>query len=178
MHQDAIEALEEAGLLQDTACGRNRFCPDQPILRWTMAVWLVRLLDGADAAPRRGPRFTDVDPDRRSAPFIERLAELEVTLGCRTEPEPHFCPDDPVTRAQMASFIARALDLTAPDDPADFADVAPGGAHAANIQALYAAGITTGCRTEPELRFCPDQHTTRAQMASFVDRARRLLESR
>ncbi len=146
--------------------------PDEPILRWTVAVWLVRLIDGADAEPRGAPRFADVDPDRRSAPYIERLAELEVTLGCRTEPELQFCPNEAVTRAQMASFLARALGLTAPDDPADFADVAADGVHAADIEALYAAGITTGCLTEPELRYCPARQTTRAQMASFIDRAR------
>ena len=78
----------------------------------------------------------------------------------------------------MASFIARALDLTPPDDPADFADFADNNVHAPDIQALYAAGITTGCRTEPELRFCPDQPTTRAEMASFVNRARQELDSR
>ena len=177
MHQESVEALEEAELLEGTACGRNRFCPTEPILRWVMAVWLVRLLDGADAQPEGTPRFADVDPERGSAPYVERLAELEVTLGCRTEPEPHFCPNEPVTRAQMASFLARALDLTAPDDPADFTDVSADGAHAANIGAIYAAGITTGCLTDPELRYCPERHTTRAQMASFVDRARRALDS-
>ena len=177
VHQESVEALEEAGLLELTACGRNRFCPNEPILRRVMAVWLVRLLDGADAEPEGTPRFADVDPDRRSAPFIERLAELEVTKGCQTEPELQFCPSEAVTRAQMASFLTRALDLPAPDDPADFADVAAGGAHAANIGALYATGITTGCLTEPELRYCPERHTTRAQMASFVDRARNFLDA-
>ena len=73
--------------------------------------------------------------------------------------------------------MTRALDLPAPDDPADFADVAADGVHAANIQALHAAGITTGCRIEPELRFCPERHTTRAQMASFLDRARPLTQT-
>ena len=108
VHQESVEALEEAGLLELTACGRNRLCPNEPILRWVMAVWLVRLLDGADAEPEGTPRFADVDPDRRSAPFIERLAELEATKGCQTEPELQFCPNEAVTRAQMASFVDRA----------------------------------------------------------------------
>ncbi len=178
VHQEAVENLEQAGILEGTACSRNRFCPDEPVLRWTMAVWMVRLLDGADAEPTGTPRFADVDPRRRAAPYIERMAELEVTFGCRTEPEPQFCPDEPTIRAQMASFIVRALKLPAAADPAEFADVAPDGVHTADIQALYATGITVGCRTEPELRFCPDQHTTRAEMASFVDRARRVLDAR
>ena len=178
VHQEAIETLEEAGLLEGTACGRDKFCPNQPILRWVVAMWLVRLLDGTDAAPDGTLRFTDADPQRESAPFIERLAELEVTLGCQTEPERLFCPYEPVTRAQMASFIARALDLSSPDDPADFEDVAANDVHAPDIRALYAAGITNGCHTGAQLRFCPHQHTTRAEMASFVNRARQVLDSR
>ena len=42
--------------------------------------------------------------------------------------------------------------------------------HAKNIDALYAAEITTGCGIDP-LRFCPDRAVTRAQMAGFLIRA-------
>ena len=49
-------------------------------------------------------------------------------------------------------------------------DTAARGVHAAAIDALYAAGITTGCATEP-LRYCPDQPVTRAPMATFLTRA-------
>ena len=42
--------------------------------------------------------------------------------------------------------------------------------HAKNIDALYAAEITTGCGVDP-LRFCPGRAVTRAQMASFLIRA-------
>ncbi len=175
VHTDAIEAIEEAGLLTGTECETSLFCPNQPIERWVMAIWMVRLLDGADTAPSDASRFVDVVADQKWAPFIERLAELEVTLGCSAEPELRFCPDQPVTRAQMASFIVRALNLPTPQDPADFADVATDNVHAADIAALYAAGITVGCSAEPELRFCPDQQTTRAEMATFVNRARQKL---
>ena len=177
VHQGAVEALEEAGLLGGTECGPNRFCPEDPIQRWVMAMWLVRLIDGPDAEPDGAPRFADVEPDGVSAPFIERLAELEITLGCQTEPELLYCPDEEVRREEMASFIARALELPAPESPADFADVAPDGAHSVNIQALYAAGVTRGCRTEPELLYCPGRSTSRAEMASFVNRARSALDS-
>ena len=53
--------------------------------------------------------------------------------------------------------------------PAGFADTG-GDTHEANIDALAAAGITTGCETDP-LRYCPDQPVTRAQMATFLHRA-------
>ncbi len=175
-HTEAVEALEEAGLLEGTECAPELFCPNEPILRWVMAMWLVRLIDSADADPQGTPRFADVASDSQAAPFIERLAELEITLGCQTEPELRFCPDEPVTRAQMASFIVRALDLPAPQDPVEFADVEADSVHAAHVAALHAAGITAGCQTEPELLYCPKRDTTRGQMASFVNRARQTLD--
>ena len=80
-----------------------------------------------------------------------------------------YCPDDPLTRAQMASFLKRAFRLD-PASPAGFADT-EGSVHAAAIDALYKAGITSGCSVDP-LQFCPDQVTTRIQMAFFLERAR------
>ena len=74
----------------------------------------------------------------------------------------------------MASLLVRALDLEAAEQPSGFEDVNPASVHAANIEALYAAEITTGCSTEP-LRYCPDDPVTRAQMASFLYRARQLV---
>ena len=104
---------------------------------------------------------------RFRAPYVERLADLGVTDGCATEPA-RFCPYETVTRARMASFLVRAFGLpVAPS--AGFADV-EGGVHAANIDALAASGVTSGCRTEP-LRYCPSRATTRAQMATFLVRA-------
>ena len=95
------------------------------------------------------------------------LAEEGITRGCAAH---SYCPSNPVTRAQMASFLARALNLEAPPQRAGFADVDPSSAHAANIEALYAAHITTGCTQDP-LAYCPSNPVTRAQMATFLARA-------
>jgi hypothetical protein len=40
--------------------------------------------------------------------FIEALAASRITSGCGGG---NFCPDAPVTRGQMAVFLARALGL-------------------------------------------------------------------
>ena len=72
----------------------------------------------------------------------------------------------------MASFLVRALKLEHAA-PAGFGDT-EGSVHAANIDALAAAGITLGCSAEP-LLYCPDQPVTRAQMAGFLVRARAYL---
>ena len=95
------------------------------------------------------------------------LAEERITRGCAAH---SHCPSNPVTRAQMATFLARALNLEAPPQPAGFADVDPSSAHAANIEALYAQQITTGCTQDP-LAYCPSNPVTRAQMATFLARA-------
>ena len=80
-----------------------------------------------------------------------------------------YCPDDVVTRAQMASFLVRALGLGQASS-AGFVDVGAGGVHAGDIDALAAAGVTAGCGVAP-LRYCPGDVVTRAQMATFLVRA-------
>ena len=74
-----------------------------------------------------------------------------------------------MTRAQMASFLVRAFRLGDAAAVSGFVDTA-GSVHEASIDGLAAAGITTGCATEP-VRFCPDDDVTRAQMATFLARA-------
>ena len=155
------------GVFEGTECGSDMFCPDEPVARWVMAVWLVRVLE--DTSPSGGgtSRFVDVDDSLWWAPYVERLAVLGVTAGCATDPA-RFCPSDTVTRAQMATFLTRAFDL-APGPSAGFVDVA-GGPHQPGINALAASGVTVGCVTHP-LRFCPARAVTRGQMATFLTRA-------
>ena len=52
-HKANIEALRQ-GLFEGTECGEQQFCPNDPANRWTVAVWIVRALDGSDR-PRRSP---------------------------------------------------------------------------------------------------------------------------
>ncbi len=166
-HAAAVRALAERGILDGTECAEDRICPDKPIERRTVAVWLVRAVDGEDPPAVSGTGFADVDGDRWWAPYIERLAALEITKGCGVEPL-RYCPDDPVTRSQMASFLVRSFSL-GPAPPGGFSDTG-GGTHEDAIDSLYAAGVTVGCDTNP-LRYCPGQPVTRAQMATFIARA-------
>ena len=166
-HVPSIEALDAEGLLEGTECGPGRFCPRDGMKRWTMAVWLVRVLDDSDPGPITTSRFEDVDPDQWWAPYVERLAEHGVTMGCSREPA-LFCPDQTVPREQMATFLVRAFELEAAS-PAGFVDTG-GSSHAANIDALAAARITIGCSLDP-LKFCPEDRVTRAEMATFLARA-------
>ena len=100
-------------------------------------------------------------------PHVERLADLQITRGCGSGP-PRFCPQSPVTRAEMASFLVRSFHLPEAR-PAGFVDTG-GNLHESDIDAIADVGITIGCRTDP-LSYCPPQPVTRGQMATFLTRA-------
>ena len=168
-HGANIHTLDHAGTFDGTFCGRWMFCPGAPLSRAHMAVWLVRVVDGSDPASVTATRFVDVNGAHPQAAFIERFAQLGITVGCTTTPL-SYCPDENVTRAQMASFLVRAFDLESGGESAGFADVAAAGTHSDNIDTLAATEITVGCDTDP-LSYCPGDDVTRAQMASFLVRA-------
>ena len=173
VHAPAIAALKTAGILEGTDCGHNRFCPTEPLPRRVMAVWIARAVDSQEPTTTTTvPSFTDVDNEVWWAPHVERLARLRVTFGCSIDPL-RYCPEEPVTRAQMAGFLARAFGLEA-SGRAGFADIA-GNTHASNIDAVATVRITAGCATGP-IRYCPRSHVTRAQMATFLARALKLVD--
>ena len=160
-----VTALAELGIFAGTECAQG-FCPGDPIDRKTMAVWMVRVLDGEDPQAVSESKFDDVDAHSFHAPFIERMATLGVTSGCGDGSG--FCPDRVVSRAQMAVFLTRAFGLPAGADPG-FVDVAGDAWYAAAVSSLAASGVTGGCGDGSG--FCPQQDTSRAQMATFIHRA-------
>ncbi|MEN8114904.1 MAG: S-layer homology domain-containing protein, partial [Actinomycetota bacterium] len=118
------------------------------------------------------PSGTFIDDDGSTFEAdIEWLAAEGITKGCNPhEGNTRFCPDDPVTRGQMAAFLVRALPLT--DRLANPFTDDDGSIFEADIERLAAAGITKGCNPhEGNTRFCPDDPVTRGQMAAFLVRA-------
>jgi hypothetical protein len=75
-----------------------------------MAAFILRGLGEFDPPTPGSQRFTDVPPSNVFYNFIDRLAVLQITLGC-TADHTQYCPSSPVTRAQMAAFLVRAFDL-------------------------------------------------------------------
>ena len=179
VHYEAVQSLAYDGLFSgtDTACREGvlsitppEFCSDQPLKRWQMAVWIVRLVDGADPVPTaEGSRFVDVDEKHSWQPHVDRLSELGITGGCGKAPL-RFCPDENVSREQMATFLLRTFDELPEADTAGFEDVATANVHADAINRLYAAKITGGCSVEP-LLYCPQGEVKKDQGASFLYRA-------
>ena len=54
--------------------------------------------------------FNDVPTNHPFFQFIEALYASGITAGCQAMP-PLYCPDSPLTRGQMAVFLAKALGL-------------------------------------------------------------------
>lgn len=109
-----------------------------------------------------GIAFRDVHGTTH-AEAIRRVAAAGITTGF---PDGTFRPGAAVTRAQMATFLVRALDLRSGSAPG-FRDVV-GSVHEDAVRAVAAAGITTGYR---DGTFRPGADVTRGQMASFLSRA-------
>jgi hypothetical protein len=158
--QDDIEWLFASGIT--TGCSDIQFCPDERVSRGQMAAFLGRALSlpAADA-----DTFTD-DNGSVFESDIERFAAAGITRGCDDR---LFCPDDPVTRGQMAAFLVRAYELPAADRDY-FADDS-GSVFEDAINRLAASGVTSGCTAAS---FCQNDEVTRGQMAAFLRRAEAL----
>ncbi len=136
------------------------YCPNDGVSRGQMASFLSRALNLPAAAQ---DYFVD-DATSAHQDNINRLREAGITLGCDAGGT-QFCPDEEITREQMATFLTRGYGLAATSQDY-FTD--DGGVHEANINALAASGITLGCGASV---FCPKAPVPRRQMAAFLFRA-------
>ncbi len=107
-----IEDLADRGITG--GCGTGIFCPEDLVKRKQMAVFLLKtLLGSAYTPPAPTGIFNDVPADG-FRPWIEDLYGRGITGGCAGGPPPapiSFCPENPVTRGQMAVFITKTFDL-------------------------------------------------------------------
>ncbi|MTV24722.1 hypothetical protein FTX61_04705 [Nitriliruptoraceae bacterium ZYF776] len=123
--------------------------------------------------PGRG--FGDVASGSDLQLPVDCLAWWGVTSGVTAE---RYDPGGAVTRAQMASFIARALEASGARLPAasgSFVDLDRAGVHAESILRLRAAGVVGGFA---DGTFRPQQRVSREQMATFLAGAHRFRTGR
>lgn len=102
-YESAANRLYEAGIT--VGCEDGRFCGDQRITRGQMAAFMIRALDDPPVASK--DYFTD-DDNSIFEDAINQIAESKITLGCNPPANDRYCPDDDVTRGQMAGFFRRA----------------------------------------------------------------------
>jgi len=118
-----------------------------------------------------GTTFSDAPSNQWAWQWIEVLAKNGITAGCGNN---NYCPDQLVTRAQMAVFLLRAKHGASYVPPAAqgiFTDVPTTYWAAPWIEEMAIEGITSGCSVSPK-RFCPETIITRDQMAIFLLRAK------
>ena len=92
-HQPAIDALRARyeGIFDGTGCvDQTGLFPTEPLQRWEIAVWLIRVLDQNEPAQPAQTRFDDIRDSPWWAAHTERLAEIGVA-GCATQPS-RYCP--------------------------------------------------------------------------------------
>ena len=160
---------------------RARVKPRRPNSRhgWSAVVTVAAVL--ALAAPPVGlagaqesEPYPDTSPDAYYSEAVEALAQDGVFI--ETDCDEGFCPDEPIRRGTMAVWTVRVLDAAdpAPVSRTRFVDVDASHPYAALVERFAELGVTKGCGDGT--RFCPDQPTSRAQMAAFLFRALGLID--
>ncbi len=99
-----IQKMRELGIT--SGCSANEYCPEATVTRGQMAVFIIRSLFGNSIPTPLMASFSDVALTHPFFAFIERLREMGITTGCSST---EYCPENPITRGQMAVFIIRAF---------------------------------------------------------------------
>jgi hypothetical protein len=151
--------------------------PDWPVTRDQMAVYISRALAGGDDnVPdfTDTPTFPDVDETHWALDYVEYAVEQGVVGGYE---DGTYQPDNPVTRDQMAVYVARALVAPSgeagladyvPADPRNFPDVPDGFWSYRHVEYCVENGVVAGYE---DGYYHPEITVTRDQMAVYVARA-------
>ena len=105
-----IEELYRRGVVAGCAApGGPNYCPDDPVLRQQMAVFLLRTREGADYVPGSCQgEFDDVACPGLFTDWIEDLFHRGIAAGCGGN---NYCPANATTRGQMAPFLVKTFGL-------------------------------------------------------------------
>jgi hypothetical protein len=107
VHEVDIERLDALGITRGCKPPVNDlYCPTDNVTRGQMAAFLNRAL----SLPVATVDFFVDDEGSVFEDDINAIATAGITLGCNPPTNDNYCPNDNVTRAQMASFIVRAVD--------------------------------------------------------------------
>ncbi len=147
----------EAGVA--VGCDADMFCTYDPVTRGQLASFVTRAMH---LPPTDQDFFTD-DTGSGHEVAINRVAAAGIFLGCTATT---FCPDGKVSRASMATILAKALAL--PPTETDYFTDDDGNGNEASINEVAEAGIMAGCRATT---FCPSVKLTRGQTMGFLHTA-------
>ena len=152
-------------------CGGTSFCPAEPLTRGQIATLMIRAIYGENFTYPQTPYFSDVPATHPFFPYIQMMRSLNISNGCGAG---NYCPDAPVTRRQISTFVVRGKfgglfgdNFSFPSTPY-FADVPNTDTSFPFVQKMRELGITKGCGAGA---FCPESPVTREQAAIFLVRA-------
>lgn len=195
----AVRCLATAGIAQGGpgSLPDNQYGPQQAVTRGQMASFVARLLDAASERELTEDAVQELPRAAGDYPFpgdaqagqdntthrdaIQRLEQAEIVDGNPNGTgADRFGPNLPVTRAQIATFLNRAVAFAADEDPADAGDTAGFAApdaeyytdflpevHADNINGVTSVGIANGSGNK---RYGSQDAVSRQQMARFLTR--------
>jgi hypothetical protein len=162
VHQYNIGAVAATGITTGCRSAQEAlYCPRDVVSRGQMATFLARALK----LPADNGR--DVFSDTATSTHRGSINALARAGKVGGYPDGSYRPDAPITREQMATFLAAAFDLPPDTGPDRFTDIADS-FHRDRINAAAAKGVTGGCTAST---YCPKDQVTREQMASFLARA-------
>ena len=168
-----IQYLLRQGVTAYGCSDATGYCPDVVMTRGQMAEFIIKALYGANVVVELTPAFTDVPFSHPAFVYVQKMKELRITDGCTTTT---YCPDEPVTRGQMAAFIVRAWNVKNGRESRAtfdtlatpyFGDTPTSNIFFAPIQKMKELGITSGCTTT---NYCPNNPNTRGEIAVFLAR--------
>lgn len=152
------------------------YCPQNPVTRQQMAVFIVRALNGVlgtalDYNP--APYFNDMPSNSGFFPFVQRIKDINITAGCSVTP-PLYCPNDGIKQEQMAVFMIRAwmqannLTTFTFNPVPYFTDVPDTSIYFRFVQKMKELGYWNGCSAT---QYCPQNIVTRGEMSVMIMRA-------
>jgi len=170
-----IQRVKERNIAQGYP-GTNLYGPEDNVTREQMAKMLIMGLvsQGKISEPpsdycSTGAPFDDVSPSSWSCRYIKKLKELGITQGCNPPDNNRYCPQNLVTRAQMATFIYRGF-LSSISLPAEFRFYSPTIPENGTIPLKYVMPGAGGQNVSPPLKWEGIPSGTKSLVLLMYDR--------
>jgi hypothetical protein len=111
-----VNQFYSEGITSGCGTGPLIYCPENPVTRAAMAVFILRAKYGSSYTPPAASHFfadLPVAGKEWMEPWVDELYREGITSGCGTGPL-IYCPETSVKRQAMAAFIVRAFSLPLP----------------------------------------------------------------
>lgn len=159
---DAVEWAVENGIT--TGKTDTTFAPNEVCTRGQVVTFLWRAFGSPDPTNTDTP-FTDLLEGYYYVDAVQWAVENAFTTG---KTDTTFAPDNVCTRAEVVTFLWRAMGSPEPvSSTTTFTDLQEGYYYLDAVQWAVENGITTGTS---DTTFSPDKECTRAQVVTFLYR--------